>query len=131
MLSQRRVRRVGHALQQRAVQMHQLARYTRLLRPRCHCPGDGQPPPGLDHIRGADPEPFRRLARRQGVSREHAISQVLRVGLTPAPGHRRLPHQPAGYESHVSASRQAKTGDSTLSGTALEQIAIRRARLIA
>ena len=67
----------------------------------------------LDDVRHADIEPFGHLPRALVVPSQHAVSQILRVGLSTPPRHHRLRSFPEPDNSHHTAVPEPPPGDST------------------
>jgi len=68
--------------------------------PACRQPPvTGTPLARFDDVGRADAQAFRNVPRAFVISRQHAISEILRVGLPPPPSHRCLRSLPETHES--------------------------------
>lgn len=74
----------------------------------------------LDDVRHADIEPFGHLPRALVIPSQHAVSQILRVGLSTPPRHHRLRSFPEPDDLHHTAVPEPPPGDSTGDEDALE-----------
>ena len=83
----------------RCVVIGQLGLTTAALPTRCQPPLTVAPLAGFDHIRRAHAEAFRHLPRALVITRQHSISDILRIGLPTPPRHRRLQQMPELDES--------------------------------
>jgi hypothetical protein len=110
-LVERRVRMRPHLGQNGVMPAGEPAWRMRALRARHGLAAAIAPLPRLDHIGDADPE-ARRYRPRTARNGQHAVAQILRIGLSPPPRHLPLRSPPTrglpeSDESHVRAESES------------------------